>query len=148
MWNVLRVDAAARDSAVISHAGHTPHWADIRLFLFFYYLLVVLLKNTTTGNNISFSQNGLKIISASAAVFLQHPLRPSHNVWSFDALIFVCVCVCVSRQEAKSRHVPWALRFHVRPDVLSVATSFFLPISQCHSNGALARATLNFRYSL
>lgn len=35
MWNVLRVDAAARDSAVIRHAGHTPHWADIRLFLFF-----------------------------------------------------------------------------------------------------------------
>lgn len=101
MWNVLRVDAAARDSAVISHAGHTPHWADIRLFLFFYYLLVVLLKNTTTGNNISFSQNGLKIISASAAVFLQHPLRPSHNVWSFDALIFVCVCVCVKTRSKK-----------------------------------------------
>lgn len=55
MWNVLRVDAAARDSAVIRHAGHTPHWADIRLFLFFYYLLVVLLENMTTGNNISFS---------------------------------------------------------------------------------------------
>lgn len=66
--------------------------------------------------------------------FLQ--LHPSDNVWSFDALN-------VSRKAAKAAMLRWALRFHVRPDVLKRITSSFLPISQCHFNGPLARATLN-----
>lgn len=88
---------------------------------FFIYYLPFLFSVGKSNNNNNFSENGLKIISAFAAVSAAaHRPTMFGRWWSppfFFSLFFFSKN---TSEEVYTANIFWALRFHVRPDVLNI----------------------------
>lgn len=101
-----------------THVHHIPDF--LFSFLFIYYLPFFF----SVGKSNNFSENGLKIISASAAVSAAH--RPTmFGRWFWSPPIFLLPLLLLEKHIRRrsiyyTANIFWALRFHVRPDVLNI----------------------------